>query len=113
MALHDKQDREIAIERTTGAFTVAYPDARAGKTEFRDRGTERIFFHTEVDPDYQGRGLSSVLIAEAVRLTVEENQTIVAVCPTVRAHLKKHQDSFEGSWRSPNTDDLTWIKEQL
>ena len=52
-----------------------------------------MFYHTEVDDAYGGRGLGTVLIAEALaRTRAEGRKRIVAVCPMVAAYVNKHHE---------------------
>ncbi|MGO4758334.1 GNAT family N-acetyltransferase, partial [Streptomyces sp. 2MCAF27] len=38
----------------------------AGFTEYRDRGEQRVFFHTEIDDAFAGQGLASFLVQHAL-----------------------------------------------
>jgi uncharacterized protein len=48
--------------------------------------------HTEIEPDYQGHGLSSQLIKWALDDTAASGLRISAFCPTVAAYLAKHHE---------------------
>ncbi|MGW6379331.1 GNAT family N-acetyltransferase [Rhodococcus sp. NPDC055112] len=64
----------------------------AGFTEYLDRDSQRIFFHTEIGEQYGGRGLASLLIHDALAATVGRGKRIVPVCPFVAGYLEKHDD---------------------
>ena len=53
---------------------------------------ERIFTHTEVDDAFEGRGLATILIGEALQATRDAGLRIVAVCPMVAAYIDKHHE---------------------
>ncbi len=72
---------EISLDRT-----------RAGLAQYLDRGDQRIFFHTEIDEAFAGRGLASRLISGALTDTRSEGMRMVAVCPFVAKYLAKHHD---------------------
>ncbi len=115
------------------AFAVAYadrPEEPVGVTYFLDResggephhgqgtGTsggegesERIFFHTEVLPDYSRRGLAGVLVEQALVESARTGKTVVPVCPVVRGWLDKHD--YEGTWRHPTDKDIAWLRAAL
>ena len=57
-----------------------------------ERDDHRVFVHTEVEPAFGGRGLATVLIAEALAATRADGRRIVALCPMVAAYLKKHHE---------------------
>lgn len=92
-------------------FLILDDGTVAGSSHYRDRGDERIFFHTEISDDFSGRGLAGALTSEALADTAAEGKTIVAVCPYVRSWLDKHDHQLV--WRKPTPDDLTWLKGEL
>lgn len=112
--LTDKNGCNVEVFKDTdrGFFGIRYHDEpkRVGLTDFLDvkgghnaaKG-ERIFYHTEIGEEYGGRGLASVLIKDAIRLTQAERLDIVAVCPFVKSWLEKHGEDVV--WRKPTPDD--------
>lgn len=112
MNLSDKLGNPVAVEREGNAFHLRYGDGdAAGHTDFRDHDGERIFYHTEIDDTYRGRGLAAVLVGAALTATAAEKLPVVAVCPFVTAHLEKDPGQLE--WRRPRPADLTWLREHL
>ena len=108
----------IRLEETSpiGAYVVSVGDGPpVGKAEFVDPpGTdgERIFFHTEVDEEFGGRGLAGLLLREALADSVRRSLTVVPVCPLFARHLRTHGDEFVadgGAFRRPTSDDLTLV----
>ncbi|PQZ90322.1 GNAT family N-acetyltransferase [Arthrobacter sp. MYb227] len=59
-----------------------------------DHGLERVFFHTVVDEEYAGQGLASKLAAFALQNTLAQGHKIVAVCPYIKAYVKKHAEEY-------------------
>jgi predicted GNAT family acetyltransferase len=51
---------------------------------------QRIFYHTEIDDGYGGRGLAGKLAAQALDETVAADLLIVPVCPFIKKFLGKH-----------------------
>lgn len=99
-----------------GAYTVALGDGSpVGRAEFIDSpevAGERIFFHTEVDEEFGGRGLAGVLMQVALADSIRRNVTVVPVCPLFARHLKVHGDEFVsagGAFRRPNRDDIALV----
>jgi predicted GNAT family acetyltransferase len=80
------------------SYTVNLSDGSpVGRAEFVDppgAGEERIFFHTEMDKDFGGRGLAGLLVREALKDSMGKNLTVVPVCPLFARHLQKHGDEF-------------------
>ena len=90
--LTDKTGAVVTIKKLTRKFTVGVEGKTVGLAAFADRDEQRVFYHTEVDDAYGGRGLATVLIAEALARTRAEGKRIVAVCPMVAAYVSKHHD---------------------
>jgi hypothetical protein len=60
--------------------------------QYRRRDNEIVFTHTEVPRAFRGRGLASALTNAALTKAHAEGLRIVALCPFVKAYLKKHPD---------------------
>lgn len=73
-------------------YEIRVGDSRAGFTEFVDSGDQRIFFHTEIDDQFSGRGLASTLIRAALEDTTAHAKRIVPICPFVAGFIEKHHD---------------------
>lgn len=104
--------------RAVSAYTVSVDDGTpVGRAEFVDpAGTdgERVFFHTEVAPEFRGRGLARLLIREALADSIRENITVVPVCPLFAKHLREHGDAYTadgGRFRRPRPADLAAVKQ--
>lgn len=70
----------------------------AGHAFYLDRPEdgERIFYHTEVEKRFGGRGLATVLVRLALDETRESSLTVVPVCPLVKSYLDEHGDDYRG-----------------
>lgn len=120
--LTDKTGASVTIANETGdpisAFTIAVDaEGAAGKAEYVDSTStegERIFFHTEVDAAFGGRGLAGLLVAAALDDSIRNGLTIVPVCPLFAGHLDKHGEEFVGKggvFRRPRPADLAQVKD--
>ncbi|GAB3474389.1 GNAT family N-acetyltransferase [Nocardiopsis coralliicola] len=112
----------IALDETRAisAYTVHVDaGALAGRADFVDppgSGGERVFFHTEVDPEFGGRGLAGLLVREALADSVRRNITVVPVCPLFAKHLKEHGEEYTaggGQFRRPRPADLELVKQTV
>ena len=92
MTTTDKTGAPTTVTAEPERFTIAVEGNQVGKAEFLDRGNRRIFTHTEVDKNYEGRGLATILIAEALQETRAAGLRIVAKCPMVAAYVDKHDE---------------------
>ena len=91
----DKTGATTTVSKEPDRFTITVDGTTAGFTEIEDRDGQRVFPHTEVDDAFQGRGLATILIGEALQQTRDAGLRIVPVCPMVKAYVKKHPE-FDG-----------------
>jgi uncharacterized protein len=109
MTLTDKTGAPVAVTKEADRFTVCVNGKTVGLVAFAERDGQRVFFHTEVDDAHGGRGLGTVLIAEALAATRSDGLRIVAVCPMVAAYVDKHHD-FDDILDKPAPEILRWLK---
>jgi predicted GNAT family acetyltransferase len=72
----------------------------AGFSQFLRRGRRVIFTHTEVAPEWEGRGVGSALAKGALDAVRAAGGTVEARCPFIAAYLRRHPqyaDLVEGS----------------
>jgi predicted GNAT family acetyltransferase len=91
MAL-DKTGAEATVTAEADRFIISVDGQRVGLADFSDRNGQRSFFHTETSPEFQGRGLATILVAEAVAATRDAGLRITAPCWMVAEYLAKHRE---------------------
>ena len=69
-----------------------------------------VFFHTEVDDAYSGRGLAQVLARFALDDTIEAGRTIVAVCPYIARFVKRHPEPYAAHVARATPADLAALR---
>jgi predicted GNAT family acetyltransferase len=52
----------------------------------------RIMLHTEIDPAFEGKGVGSGLVSQALDAERAAGRKIVASCPFVGAYLRRHPE---------------------
>jgi uncharacterized protein len=102
----DKTGAPTTVRAEDGKFTIAVEGKTVGLAAFGDRGNQRVFYHTETDPAFGGRGLASILVMAALNATRDDGMRVVPLCSMVVAVLKKHPE-FDGI-----TDPITQEIEQ-
>ncbi|MDV8022821.1 GNAT family N-acetyltransferase [Rhodococcus sp. IEGM 1330] len=109
----DKTGAEVEIAQQSDRFTISVEGTRAGFTEFvDDEQGRRIFFHTEVDAAYGGRGLATVLVQRALDSTRDQDKRIVPICELVAAFLGKHSE-FDDIIEQPTDEIRQWLADRL
>ncbi len=97
-------------------YEISVDGSTVGLTAYRDRATDdagqRVFFHTEVDDAYGGRGLGTILVREALDDTISRGLRIVGVCPLVAAFLKKNPD-YADKADKVTPDILSWLQSRI
>lgn len=92
----DKTGAPTEVTAQADRFSISVDSQKVGFTEFldhsTDQGNQRIFPHTEVDEEFGGRGLATILISEALAATRADGLRIVPVCPMVVAFIEKHPE---------------------
>lgn len=88
----DKTGATTTVNQEADRFTISVDGTVAGFTEIIDRDGRRTFPHTEVDDAFQGRGLASILIGEALEQTRTAGLRIVPVCSMVASYVEKHPE---------------------
>lgn len=64
----------------------------AGFAEYRLDGETITFFHTQVEPAFEGQGIASALVRSALDDVRARGLRVVAECPFVRGWIEKHPD---------------------
>ncbi|MEU6370969.1 GNAT family N-acetyltransferase [Streptomyces sp. NPDC046931] len=89
-------------------YEILVNGKRAGLTAYRDRGAQRVFYHTEVDEAFAGQGLASRLVQEALTDVRAQGKRIVPVCPYVAKFLQKHEE-FTDIVDPVTPEILSWL----
>ncbi|MGV9314567.1 GNAT family N-acetyltransferase [Streptomyces sp. NPDC003691] len=97
---------------TRHRYEILVDGDRAGLTAYRDRDDQRVFFHTEIDDAYGGRGLAATLVEQALTDVRATGMRIVPVCPYVAKFLTKHRE-FADITDPVTPDILTWLDSRL
>jgi predicted GNAT family acetyltransferase len=64
----------------------------AGSALFRSKPGVTNFYHTEVDPAFEGKGVGSVLARRALDDVRARGEKVVADCPFIAGWIKRHPD---------------------
>ncbi|MDT5338170.1 MAG: uncharacterized protein QOD90_3675 [Mycobacterium sp.] len=88
----DQTGAQTTVTAEPNRFTIALDGQTVGLADYVDRDGRRTFPHTEVDRAFRGRGLASILVAEALRATRDEGLRIVPACSMVADYIDKHPE---------------------
>ena len=91
-------DFQVTDNADEQRFEIRVDGVRAGSAYYRlhpgdaDAPERIVFTHTEVEPDFEGKGVGSKLANGALTLSKERGLQIVAQCPFITAYLRKHPE---------------------
>jgi predicted GNAT family acetyltransferase len=64
-----------------------------GEIDYRRSHDAVVLVHTEVSPELEGQGFGAQLVAGALDDIRAQGLRVVAVCPFVRAYMRRHPES--------------------
>lgn len=88
----DRTGAPTTVTHRPGQFTIEVEGRTVGLADYHDGDGRRVFPHTEVSPQFQGRGLATILVAEALRVTRAEGLRIVPTCWMVAEYIDKNPE---------------------
>jgi predicted GNAT family acetyltransferase len=75
-------------------YEVTADGTLAGFAEYRDIDGARVFTHTEVFDEFEGKGIGSTLVRRALDAERAAGRMIVALCPFVDRYVREHPDDY-------------------
>lgn len=75
-----------------GRYEARSEGQLAGFVEYRVVGGRRVLIHTEVVPEYAGRGLGSTLARHILDDALRSGTRVTVKCPFIRAFLDRHPE---------------------
>ncbi len=85
---------EVTVAQASGAgrFEIHVDGDMAGLAAYVDAGSQRIFYHTQIEDAFAHRGLAARLADEALSQTVEAGLRIVPVCSYIARYVRTHHE---------------------
>jgi uncharacterized protein len=105
----DKTGAQTTVSAGEGEYTIAVEGKTVGLAAVADRDNQRVFYHTEVDEQFGGRGLANILVGEALEATRADGKRVVATCPMVAGFIKKHPE-FRDLTDPVTPEILHWVQ---
>ena len=76
-------------------YEIRVDGSLAGYAEYRGHGDPRTFTHTEVHERFEGQGIGSQLIREALDDSRAKGLHVIPMCPFVRAFVGRHPEYLD------------------
>ncbi|MES2515672.1 MAG: GNAT family N-acetyltransferase [Bacteroidota bacterium] len=76
-----------------GAFVAKVEDTFAGEMTYSWAGADKIIIdHTEVNPDFSGKGVGKLLLMELVKFARKKQLKVIPLCPFAKSVFDKTED---------------------
>ena len=85
-------DVRVADNPSEHRYEVHLDDRLAGFAEYRSQPGHLVFTHTEIDPDFEGKGLGSRLAGGALDDVRARGLTLTPRCEFIAAYIERHPD---------------------
>lgn len=83
---------EVARNAGASRFEISVDGRLAGFAEYRERPGKIVFTHTEVSDDFEGQGLGSLLVREALDQVRSDGLAVLPLCPFVARYIERHPE---------------------
>lgn len=84
---------EIKEKESKGAAIAEEEGKKAGEMTYSIASNDYIIIdHTEVNPDFKGRGVGKKLLIKIVEMAREKNIKILPLCPFAKAMFQKNTE---------------------
>jgi predicted GNAT family acetyltransferase len=87
----DEVVRDVGEKRR---YEVTADGTLAGFAAYRDSDGVRVFTHTEVFDEFEGKGIGSTLVRAALDDQRAAGRKIVPLCPFVDRYVREHPDEY-------------------
>ena len=91
-AAPDGGDLKVVDQPASQRYEARLGDQVVGFAEYRRVDGRLVFFHTEVDPAFEGRGIGSRLAGAVLEDGIARGERITVKCPFLGAYLKRHPE---------------------
>ena len=75
-----------------------------GEIRYRIEGDAVALVHTEIDPGYEGQGLGTRLIEEALLDLRARGRPVIPICPFVRRYIDRHPECADLAAKDPELE---------
>jgi uncharacterized protein len=88
----DTDNLEVIHNAEEGRFEVALGEDKIGRTEYFLRDGVYVFVHTEIPPEFGGRGIADKIAKFALDYVQGEGGTVIARCPFMSKYIQRHKE---------------------
>lgn len=92
---------EIKLELSDnefGAINLYDDDGKAGEMFISISGSNLTVFHTEIAPEYEGKGYAKQLLDAMIAYVRANKLQVIPLCPYVNIQFKRHEAEYDDIW---------------
>ena len=89
-------------EGEPSSFDIYDEDGKAGEMIFDIKGKDLTVYHTEVEPEKEGKGYAKMLLDAMVDYVRGNGFVVIPMCPYVHAQFKRHEELYRDIWNKKN-----------
>lgn len=90
--MSDEKDQYSVIDNEAAQRYEVHANGEVAILTYERRGDHITFFHTEVPPTLEGRGIAGRLARTALEAARADGLEVVPLCPYVAAYIRRHQE---------------------
>lgn len=84
------------------AFEIFDENGKAGEMVFDIKGADLTVYHTEVEPDREGKGYAKLMLDAMVAYVRENHLMVIPLCPYVHLQFRRHEELYLDIWNKAN-----------
>ena len=84
------------------SFDLYDEDGKVGEMIFEVSGTNLTVYHTEVEPEKEGKGYAKLLLDAMVAYVREHDLMVIPMSPYVHIQFKRHENLYRDIWNKIN-----------
>jgi len=88
----------IFTGKARGEVQLFINDIKGGKMDIAVTDKRLTVFHTEVSPEFKGRGFAKLLLDQLVSYAKEKDLKIIPLCPYVNLQFRRHPAEYDDVW---------------
>ena len=83
---------EVVDNPASSRYEAHVGDRLAGFVTYQKRPTSVVLVHTEVDDDFEGRGIGSRLASSVLETLRTAGLKVEPVCPFIASYIERHPE---------------------
>ena len=81
-------------DNTTGSFIIQQDNKEIGEMAFTLTDGEISVDHTEVEPEFEGKGMANQMFLKMIDYARENKLKVIANCAYVQKQIEKNKDEY-------------------